>query len=129
MDTCLYKLVSLKEQALIYKDTITHFTLNYIDDSSNAIASFDPEALQKYRNNIFLLLEQLYNANMLTLNSDKTKLLVTYKTRYRKQFENITLSTSYYTIYQVSKIKLLGIYISNILDNRANINNIIQKFS
>ena len=84
MDTCLYKLFTLKDQALIYNDTITHFTLNYIDDSSNLIASSDVQILQKYINDFSLRLEKYYNANMFTLNSDKTKLLVTCKVSYRK---------------------------------------------
>ena len=64
---------------------------------------------------------------MLTLNSDKTKLMVTTKARYRKSAETIKLRASKYIIEQVSKIKVLGIFITNTLDNQANINNIVQK--
>ena len=64
---------------------------------------------------------------MLTLNSDKTKLMVTTKARYRKSAETIKLRASNYIIEQVSKIKVLGIFITNTLDNQSNINNIVQK--
>ena len=101
--------------------------MNFIDDSSNAIASCDPEALQKYINDFFLVLEIFYNLSVLTLNRDKTKLIFTSKVCYRKQYEHITLTASKYTITQVNKIKVLGIYISYILDNQANITNIIQQ--
>ena len=61
------------------------------------------------------------------LNSNKTKLLVTCKARYRKLAENLILTASNYIINQVPKIKILGIYVSNTLDNQANVNNVIQK--
>ena len=64
---------------------------------------------------------------MLTLNSDKTKLMVTTKARFRKSTESIRLRASNYIIEQVSKIKVLGIFITNTLDNQANVNNIVQK--
>ena len=64
---------------------------------------------------------------MLTMNSDKTKLLVTCKSRYRKSADKITLQASNYIIQQVHKIKVLGIFITNTLANQANINNIVQK--
>ena len=66
---------------------------------------------------------------MLTLNSDKTKLIVSCKARYRQQCEAITLKATKYTIKQTNKIKVLGIYKSNTLYNQANINNIIQKIN
>ena len=75
----------------------------------------------------FLLLEHYYNTNMLSLNSNKTILLVTCKARYRKSADKITLQASNYVIEQVTKIKVLGIFITNTLDNQANINNIVQK--
>ena len=65
----------------------------------------------------FLLLEHYYNTNMLSLNSNKTILLVTCKARYRKSLDKITLQASNYVIEQVTKIKVLGIFITNTLDN------------
>ena len=129
MDTCYYQIITLKEQICIYGEEIKHFTLNYIDDSSNVIASKDTSVLQNYINDFFLLLEHYYNANMLTLNSDKTKLLVTCKARYRKSADIIKLKASNYIIEQVAKIKVLGIFITNTLDNQANINNITHKIN
>ena len=64
---------------------------------------------------------------MLTLNSDKTKVLVSCEGCLRGASKNIIMRASQYIKKQSSKIKVLGIYITNTLDNQANINNIIQK--
>ena len=63
----------------------------------------------------------------ISLNSDKSKLLITCKGRYRKIAESIKLCTINYNILPSTKIKVLGVIITNSLDNQAQINHIIQK--
>ena len=73
------------------------------------------------------LLEDFHNINKLTINCDKTKLLVSCKNKLRKTANLITLKAAEYNITQTPKIKVLGIYITNTLNNQATINNIISK--
>jgi len=46
---------------------ILHDTINYVDDSSNIIASGNVASLQTY-----------YNVNKLTINADKSMLIISY---------------------------------------------------
>ena len=50
MDTYFSKLITLRDQTQIYTNLITHYAMNFIDDSSNVIASNDTQALQNYIN-------------------------------------------------------------------------------
>ena len=103
--------------------------MNYIVDTSNAISCNDCITLRNYINDFFILVEKFYNANKLSLNSDKSKLLVSCKGRYREAANNLVLVTTDYIIQQSSKIKVLGFIISSFLDNQAYINSIIQKIN
>ena len=127
MDTETYKAITNTNQAQIYSNFIKHFILNYVDDSSNVVSSHDPKCLQNYINDFFRLLENFYNANRLTINRDKSKLLITCKNKLRNSSKNIKLQASEYTISQSDKIKVLGIFITTSLNNQATINNIISK--
>ena len=74
----------------IFKQIIKHVTFQYVDDSTNLVSSNNPEYLQQYINNFFSLLEAFYNINKLTLNSDKSKLLIVCKNNLREKTKNIT---------------------------------------
>ena len=110
-----------------YGHEIEHYTCNYVDDSLNVISSSNISKLQNYINDFFKLLENYYNINKLTINCEKSKLLVSCKGKYRNEANKIILRAADYIINQTSKIKVLGIYITNNLSNQATINNVISK--
>ena len=109
------------------ENIIKHITFQYVDDSSNIIHSKNIEYLQIYMDHFFTLLENFYNINKLTLNSDKSKLIIICKNKFREATKNITLRASGYIIKQSNKIKILGIFITNGLSNEATISNIVSK--
>lgn len=98
-----------------------------MDDSNNVITSNSHLGIKEYINNYFKLLECYYNLNKLKLNPDKSKLMIVCKPQVRRDVENIKLVTSDHVIKQVTKIKALGIFITNGLSNQAMVNNIISK--
>ena len=93
MNSANFKLISLREQFQIYGQNISHFAINYIDNTSNSISCNNILHLQNYINDFFTIVEKFYNANKLTLNSDKSRLLVSCKGIYRKESNNIILVT------------------------------------
>ena len=48
--------------------------IQYVDDSSSMISTNNLDELKGYINRYFKILEEYYNINKLSLNSDKTKL-------------------------------------------------------
>lgn len=74
-----------------------------------------------------MILEQYYNINFLKINADKSKLMIICKPKYRETVSKIKLQANQYVIEQTNKIKILGIFITNNMDNTPNINHIIQK--
>ena len=110
-------------------NTVLHDIFQYVDDTSNIIASSNISELQNYINDYFVLLESYYNANELVLNPDKSKLLVTCKNKFREMTKDINLIASDYVIEQSNRIKVLGIYITSGLSNQSNINNIVSKIN
>ena len=81
-------------------NTVLHDIFQYVDDTSNIIASSNISELQNYINDYFVLLESYYNANKLALNPDKSKLLVTCKNKFREMTKDINLIASDYVIEQ-----------------------------
>ena len=61
--------------ARIY-EKLNHFTINYIDDSTNIISHKDCKLLEKYLFQFYVLLESYYSINKLKINDDKTVLVV-----------------------------------------------------
>ena len=66
---------------------ISHKILQYVDDSTNIIASNNTNDIQIYINIYFSILEEYYNTNKLLINSDKSKCLIITKSSLR-QFTN-----------------------------------------
>ena len=56
-----------------------HLTINFIDDSTNLISYDSSESLNDYLTVFYELLQQYYDINKLTINPDKTELLVSCK--------------------------------------------------
>ena len=83
----------MREQFQSYNDSLTHFALNYINDTSNAISCNNIITLQNYINDFFIIVESFYNANKLALNSEKSRLLVSCKGVYRNISDSIILVT------------------------------------
>ena len=113
MNSANFKLISLREQFQIYGQNISHFSINYIDDTSNSISCNNILHLRDF----FTIVEKFYNANKLTLNSDKSMLFVSCKGIYRKESNNIILVTCKEIIAQCYKMRVLGYIFSNTLDN------------
>ena len=63
---------------------IHHKIVQYVDDSTNIIATNDTNQLQSYINLYFSILEEFYNVNKLLINSDKSKLLLITKPNLRQ---------------------------------------------
>ena len=103
MDTEMYKATTNTNQVQTYSNFIKHFILNYVDDSSNVVSSRDPKCLQNYINDFFRLLENFYNANRLTINRDKSKLLITCKNKLRNSSKK--LNYRHLNILSLSPIK------------------------
>ena len=53
--------------------------------------------------------------------------MIVTKPRYRNKISNIVINCDSYNIEQVEKIKILGMYVTNTLDQTPNINAITQK--
>ena len=108
---------------------IDHIIINYIDDSTNIISSKDTQILQQYINKYYILLDNYYNINYLKINSDKLTLLVTTKPNNRQISNDLKLTACDYITQQSDKIKILGLYFTNGLDNTPNISRIVQKLT
>ena len=80
--------------------SISNYIIQYVDDSSNLISSNNIDQLDKYIDKYFKILENFYNLNKLTLNSDKTKFMVTCKPNIRCNTINRKLNTTQYVIEQ-----------------------------
>ena len=130
----LHKLVGSQIMAPLIGNTlpfnisnISHHITQYVDDSTNVIASKDPKDLQLYIKTYFKVLEEYYNLNKLSINADKSKLLIITKPNLRNITSQIKLQANKYTIEQSQKIKVLGIFITSGFNNIATVNSIISK--
>ena len=108
---------------------IDHIIINYVDDSTNIISSDNKDQLQKYIDQYYILLTNYYDINYLKINSDKLTLLVTTRPGNRQLTQDIRLTGGDYIIEQSDKIKILGLYFTNGLENGPNISKIIQKIN
>ena len=91
------------------------------------ISSKNTELLQEYTNKFFRLLEVYYHINMLTLDQEKSKFMITCKGSIHNKVNNIKLRTSNYVINQLVKVEILGVFISSSLSNIHTVNNIVSK--
>ena len=78
----LYKLLNntlyttITGQNIIKFKNIQHLTINFVDDSNNVITFNDQNQLKTYLESYYKLLHSFYNINKLTINPDKTNLLL-----------------------------------------------------
>ena len=106
---------------------IDHIIINYVDDSTNIISSDNKDKLQRYIDPYYILLTNYYNINYLKINSDKSTLLVTTRPCNTHISKDMKLTAGDYTIEQSDRIKILGLYFTNGLDNGPNVSKVIQK--
>ena len=84
-----YKLKDLLDNINFF--VIDHLTINYIYDSTNIISSDNATRLIKYLTCYYGLVKQFYDINKLTINSDKTDLIVSCKNKFRQASHTIKL--------------------------------------
>ena len=127
MGTDNYELITGQKKITYYD--IDHIIINYVDDSTNITSGYYIQILQKYIDQYYILLTNYYNINYLKINSDKSTLLVTTKLHNRQLSNDLKLTAGDYIIQKSDKIKILGLYFTNGLDNTPNINKLIQKIN
>jgi len=108
---------------------IKHETTNFVDDSTNIIMTKTIDNIEEYINKFYILLGCIYTINMLSINNDKTELMICCKNRDRKHVKRIKITTSGYTVKQVTKVKILGVIIQSNLKNNCQINKIISNLN
>ena len=121
-----YKLIT-GDDISINNNNINHITINYVNDSTSILSSNNYEYLQIYCEQYYNLLNNYYNINYQKINANKTKFMLVCKPSNRSKIDKIVINCDSCIIEQVNKIKILGIYITNTLDQTPNINTIIQK--
>ena len=105
----------------------TQDTINYVDDSTNIIASNDYSQIQNYINDFYKLLETYYDINKLKIKADKSKIIIICEPSHKQVADTIQLQASSYTILQSDYIKILGVIYTKTFDNTKNLNSIISK--
>ena len=112
-----------------YNSNISHQIIQYVDDSTSIISTNNNSELQKCFNHYFEEIKGYYDIDKLLINAYKSKLLIIYKPGHRNSTVQIKLQANGYIIKQLSKIKVIGIYITSGLTNNGIINNIISKIN
>ena len=85
-------------------NNISHKIVQYVDDSTNIISCNNTQDIQLYINLYFSILEEFYDMNKISINADKSKLLIIVKPNLRQFSVNIKLKTNKYLIDQSKKI-------------------------
>ena len=88
--------------------SVTHLTVNYIDDSTSIIGFEDSDQANHYLNNFFSVLKEVYNANRLFINAEKTGLICVARPQTRVIKDEIYIYAQPKNIVCKPQIKLLG---------------------
>ena len=96
---------------------------------TNIISGKNPTHLSKYTTNFYTLLHNYYTINKLSINSDKTKLLVSSKSKLTNITKKLSFMAINHKISQSHTIKILGAYIQSNLSLDTHINKIISKLN
>ena len=108
---------------------IDHLTVNYIDDSTNIISCDNATRLIKYLTCYYGLVKIYYDINKLTINSDKTDLVVSCKNKFRQASDTIKFTADTYLVQQKESTKILGFIITNTLNHDKHLNSIISRIN
>ena len=101
---------------------IDHTTINYVDDSSHVVTFDNNTNIKDYLENFFLSIHIFYVANILKINTDKTKLI------FFKTGKNIEIDKNFYFMANTDKITpkstllILGFMMSSNLSTDNHIN-------
>ena len=132
LQSCYNKLTKNKFKLLhdkITDNNFNHLTINFIDDSTNLISNDNSYLLIDYLTVYYDLLQNYYDINKLTINPDKTELLVSCKNILRADANKIKFQADIYLISQKENTKILGFIINNKLNHDKHINTIISKIN
>ena len=108
-------------------DEIDHYTINYIDDSTNLISHNNSILLERYLDDFYKLLVEYYNTNNLKINDDKTVLCVVAHYSLKNMANQIKFKAGQFNIEQKSNIKILGYILNSNLSHEHYLNTIISK--
>ena len=98
----------------------------FVDDSFNTIA-FEPSAkIKTYLEKYYELMHSYYNANMLKINPQKTKLMFVSKHKYRPLTKNFTFKAKGHEIKPVPCLKILGSFVSHDLSQEREISQLLS---
>ena len=101
------------------------FICNYADDNTLYSADKDPSTMMKRVEENMTVISQWYRDNGLQLNGDKCKLIV-FKGMKKFDFD-FEVRIGHEVVREVSKVKLLGIEIDNMLSYREHVNALCRK--
>ena len=102
--------------------SVTHLTVNYIDDSTSIIGFEDSDQANHYLNNFFSVLKEVYNANRLFINAEKTGLICVARPQTRVIKDEIYIYAQPKNIVCKPQIKLLGWFFNERLSYDSTIN-------
>ena len=103
---------------------LQHITINFIHDSSNLFSSFDHDILIKYLT-IYCVL--FYDSNEVTINDDKTELMVSCKNDMRHNVDKICFYADKYKVLQKETTKNFGFTLNDKLNHDSYINILISR--
>jgi len=107
MNKNLYELMT-NDPIFHFNKKIIHETINFLDDSSNVIGFPNTNEMKQYLTKFYRLLHSYYNINKLKVNSDKTKLMIGYKNKHKKELENFYFFANNDKIINQKSMKILG---------------------
>ena len=102
-----------------------HETDTYVDDSFNTIAFDSPPKIKTYLEKFYDLMHSYYNANMLKINPQKTKLMFVSKAKLRPATKFITFKAKGHEIKPMPSLKILGSYVSHDLSQEREISQLL----
>ena len=99
-----------------------HETYNYVDDSSHLITFSDLNQVKLYVEKFYILIHNIYMANLLKVNADKTKIMLFTANNQNIDSSRFSCKCYDYTIKPKHSIIILGYKLSSNLspDNHVN---------
>ena len=119
---------NLKETPTNYTE-IDHDTVNFVDDSNSVIAFKNPDEVTFNINRFFSVLKIYYNDMKLSLNPDKTNLLVISKPSLRQFTNDIRIEDDEEVIKPKQQIRILGWLVNTRLSMDSSINATISSIN
>ena len=106
----------------------THLTVNFVDDSTNVIATKEFDIIKPYLEQYYCLIKKFYDINKLQINTDKNQVCIYFKGKsYIKKIKEFSFTADNYVIKNKNSIKILGVYLNSELKIGQHINTIISQ--